>query len=75
MPIEVHCHGDLGMAVANVAGEGAKGTLDAGQDVYINTTINGNWRTSRKRRSGGLRFWQSPNLKIYIEHYEVANTY
>lgn len=40
MPIEIHCHGDLGMAVANSLA-GAKGTLDGGQDVYINTTING----------------------------------
>lgn len=40
MPLEVHCHGDLGMAVANSLA-GAKGALDGGQDVYINTTING----------------------------------
>jgi len=40
MPIEIHCHGDLGMAVANSLA-GAKGTLDGGQDVYINTTVNG----------------------------------
>jgi isopropylmalate/homocitrate/citramalate synthase len=40
MPIEMHCHGDLGMAVANSLA-GAKGVLDGGQDVYINTTING----------------------------------
>ncbi|MCR4393050.1 MAG: homocitrate synthase [Dehalococcoidales bacterium] len=40
MPIEIHCHGDLGMAVANSLA-GAKGALDGGQDVYINTTING----------------------------------
>jgi citrate (Re)-synthase len=40
MPIEIHCHGDLGMAVANSLA-GAKGALDAGQDVYINTTVNG----------------------------------
>jgi citrate (Re)-synthase len=40
IPIEVHCHGDLGMAVANSLA-GAKGVLDGGQDVYINTTING----------------------------------
>ena len=38
--IEMHCHGDLGMAVANSIA-GAKGTIDGGQDVYINTTING----------------------------------
>ena len=40
MPIEVHCHGDLGMAVATSLA-GAKGAIDGGQDVYINTTING----------------------------------
>ena len=40
MPVEIHCHGDLGMAVANSIA-GAKGAVDAGQDVYINTTING----------------------------------
>ena len=40
MPIELHCHGDLGMAVANSIA-GAKGALDGGQDAYINTTING----------------------------------
>jgi homocitrate synthase NifV len=40
MPIELHCHGDLGMAVANSIA-GAKGAIDGGQDAYINTTING----------------------------------
>jgi len=40
MPIEQHCHGDLGMAVANSIA-GAKGAIDGGQDAYINTTING----------------------------------
>jgi len=40
MPIEIHCHGDLGMAEANSLA-GAKGVIDGGQDVYINTTING----------------------------------
>jgi isopropylmalate/homocitrate/citramalate synthase len=40
IPIELHCHGDLGMAVANSLA-GAKGTIDGGQDAYINTTING----------------------------------
>ncbi|MCM8764886.1 MAG: homocitrate synthase [Candidatus Omnitrophica bacterium] len=40
MPIELHCHNDLGMAVAcSVAG--AKAAIDAGVDAYINTTING----------------------------------
>ncbi len=40
MPIETHCHGDLGMAVANSV-TGAMGIVDGGQDAYINTTING----------------------------------
>jgi homocitrate synthase NifV len=40
MPIEQHCHGDLGMAIANSLA-GAKGAIDGGQDAYINTTING----------------------------------
>jgi len=40
LPIELHCHGDLGMAVANSIA-GAKGAVDGGQDAYINTTING----------------------------------
>ncbi len=40
MPIELHCHGDLGMAVANSVA-GAKGAIDGGQDAYINTTVNG----------------------------------
>lgn len=40
IPIELHCHNDLGMAVAcSVAG--AKAAIDAGVDAYINVTING----------------------------------
>ncbi|MBA7478228.1 Citrate (Re)-synthase [subsurface metagenome] len=38
--IELHCHGDLGMAVANSIA-GARGAIDGGQDAYINTTVNG----------------------------------
>jgi homocitrate synthase NifV len=40
IPIELHCHGDLGMAVANSLA-GARGAIDGGQDAYINTTVNG----------------------------------
>ena len=40
LPIELHCHGDLGMAVATSLA-GAKGVIDGGQDAYINTTVNG----------------------------------
>ncbi len=40
LPIEVHCHNDLGMAVAcSVAG--AVGAIDGGQDAHINTCVNG----------------------------------
>ncbi len=38
--IELHCHNDLGMAVANSV-SGAKAAVNAGVDVYINTTVNG----------------------------------
>ncbi|MFH0942469.1 MAG: homocitrate synthase [Chloroflexota bacterium] len=40
MAIELHCHSDLGMAVANSLA-GAKGAVDGGQDAFINTTLNG----------------------------------
>jgi homocitrate synthase NifV len=40
MPIETHCHNDLGLAVANSVA-GALGDLDAGQDAWINTCVNG----------------------------------
>ncbi|MBI4180784.1 MAG: homocitrate synthase [Chloroflexi bacterium] len=40
MPIELHCHDDLGMVVANSVA-GAMGVIDGGQDAYINTTVNG----------------------------------
>jgi len=40
IPIELHCHNDLGMVVAcSVAG--ARAAIDSGVDAYINTTING----------------------------------
>jgi isopropylmalate/homocitrate/citramalate synthase len=40
MPIELHCHNDLGMAVA-CSLAGAKGAVDSGVDAYINTCVNG----------------------------------
>jgi len=39
IPIELHCHNDLGMAAA-CSVMGAKGAIDGGQDAYINTTVN-----------------------------------
>jgi isopropylmalate/homocitrate/citramalate synthase len=40
IPVETHCHNDLGMAVANSVA-GALGDLDAGQDGWVNTCVNG----------------------------------
>jgi len=40
LPIEIHCHNDLGMVVANSL-SGAKAAVDAGFDAYINTCVNG----------------------------------
>lgn len=40
MPIELHFHNDLGMAVASSV-EGARAAIDAGMDAYINTAVNG----------------------------------
>src|SRR5262245_51707932 len=40
VPIETHCHNDLGLAVANSLW-GAFGDLQAGQDAWINTCVNG----------------------------------
>jgi len=40
IPIELHCHNDLGMAVANSLA-GAIAAIHAGVDAYINTTVNG----------------------------------
>ena len=39
IPIELHCHNDLGLGVAcSVAG--AQGAIDGGVDAYVNTAIN-----------------------------------
>jgi len=40
LPIELHCHNDLGMVVGTSI-MGAKAANDAGCDAYINTTVNG----------------------------------
>ncbi|MFC1967829.1 homocitrate synthase [Chloroflexota bacterium] len=40
IPIEQHCHNDLGMAVASSIA-GAQGAVDGGVDAYINTSVNG----------------------------------
>lgn len=40
IPIEIHCHNDLGLVVANSIA-GAKAANDAKQDAYINSCVNG----------------------------------
>jgi len=40
IPIEIHCHNDLGLVVANSIA-GAKAACDCGVDAYINTCVNG----------------------------------
>jgi len=40
IPIEMHCHNDLGMGVANSVA-GATAAIDGGVDTYINTSVNG----------------------------------
>ncbi|MFH1856697.1 MAG: homocitrate synthase [Candidatus Omnitrophota bacterium] len=40
MPVEIHCHNDLGMVTATSVA-GAVAAIDGGQDAFINTTING----------------------------------
>jgi len=40
IPVELHCHNDLGLVAANSIA-GAKAAIDAGVDAYINTTVNG----------------------------------
>jgi homocitrate synthase NifV len=40
IPIEIHCHNDLGLVVASSIA-GAKAALDYGVDAYINTCVNG----------------------------------
>ena len=40
IPIEIHCHNDLGLVVANSIA-GARAACDSGVDAYINTCVNG----------------------------------
>lgn len=40
IPVEVHCHNDLGLVVANSIA-GARAAVDSGVDAYINTCVNG----------------------------------
>ena len=72
MPIEIHCHGDLGMAEANSLA-GAKGVIDGGQDAYINTTING--IGERAGNAGLVAFILAvTKSKGFAEKYQLGGT-
>jgi homocitrate synthase NifV len=40
IPIEIHCHNDLGLVTANSIA-GARAAIDSGVDAFINTCVNG----------------------------------
>ncbi len=40
LPIEIHCHNDLGLVIGNSIA-GARAANDAGVDAFINTCVNG----------------------------------
>jgi homocitrate synthase NifV len=87
--IETHCHNDLGMAVANSV-TGARAAIDAGVDVYINTTVNGMGERAgnadllscilavkfARGIAGRLEFGEEPNLSMgwRLAHY-VADAF
>ena len=82
MPIEIHCHSDLGSGVTNAV-RGAIGAIDAGVDAYLNATILGLGERAGNtniapaiahlRHSSGLRGKGilDPNIDTSI-YYEVA---
>ncbi len=87
--IETHCHNDLGMAVANSI-SGARAAIDAGVDVYVNTTVNGMGERAgnadllscvlavkfARGISGRMEFAREPDLSIgwKLAHY-VADAF
>lgn len=77
IPVEMHCHNDLGMAVAcSIAG--AKAAIDGGVDTYINTTVNGMGERAGNadlvsvilalKKSSGLskKYKLDPNVKLNL---------
>ena len=70
--IELHCHGDLGMAVANSIA-GAKGAIDGGQDAYINTTVNGVGERAGNADLVAVMLAVSKS-KRFAEKYPLGNT-
>ncbi len=70
MTIELHCHNDLGMGVANSVA-GARGAIEAGQDAWINTSVNG-----IGERAGGADLLSCILAFKYgrgLTHYEIGD--
>jgi len=70
IPVELHCHNDLGMAVANSIA-GAKGAIDGGVDAYINTSVNG--VGERAGQADLLSCILSLQFGRGMESYEIAD--
>ncbi len=71
IPIELHCHNDLGMAVANSIA-GAKGAIDGGVDAYINTSVNG--LGERAGQADLLSCILAPKFARGMDEYEVGDS-
>lgn len=68
--LELHCHNDLGMAVANSVA-GAAGAIDAGVDAYINTSVNG--IGERAGQADLLSCIMAMRFGRGLENYEIAD--
>ncbi len=71
LPVELHCHNDLSMAVANSIA-GAKGAIDGGVDAYINTSVNG--IGERAGQADLLSCILSLGFARDMEAYEIADS-
>lgn len=71
LPIEPHCHDDLGMANANSV-FAAQAAVDAGVDAYINATVNGNGE--RAGQADLLSCILALKYANGLQGYEIAET-
>jgi len=70
IPIELHCHNDLGLAVANSIA-GARGAIDGGVDAYINGSVNG--LGERAGQADLLSCILSLKFSRGMQEYEIAD--
>jgi isopropylmalate/homocitrate/citramalate synthase len=82
IPVEMHCHNDIGMAVG-CSIEGARANIDAGLDAFIDTTINGMGERAGnadlisvilalKHSSGDLAQFIDPRINLSVA-WKIAN--